>query len=116
MERKTKIEMYTEIKALLTDKDQIAFIENEIELVKRKNSKKTLTATQKANVEFKNEILATLTLDNPMTIREIQSANEALGGLSNQRVSALLTQLIEANEVERITEKRVSKFILKEED
>lgn len=115
MERKTKIEMYTEIKALLTNKDQIAFIENEIELVKRKNSKKTLTATQKANVEFKDEILATLTPDNPMTIKEIQSANEALADLSNQRVSALLTQLIEANKVERVIEKRVSKFILKED-
>lgn len=115
MERKTKIEMYTEIKALLTDKDQIAFIENEIELVKRKNSKKTLTATQKANVEFKDEILATLSTDNPMTIKEIQSANEVLADLSNQRVSALLTQLIEANKVERVIEKRVSKFLLKED-
>jgi hypothetical protein len=115
MERKTKIEMYTEIKALLTDKDQIAFIENEIELVKRKNSKKTLTATQKANVEFKDEILVTLSTDNPMTIKEIQSANEVLADLSNQRVSALLTQLIEVNKVERVIEKRVSKFLLKED-
>lgn len=112
MEKKTKIEMFTEIKALLTDADQIAFIENEIELVKRKNSKKTLTATQKANIEFKNEILATLSDNMPMTITEIQSANEVLADLSNQRVSALLTQLVNSNEVARVIEKRVSRFYL----
>lgn len=112
MEKKTKIEMFTEIKALLTDADQIAFIENEIELVKRKNSKKTLTATQKANIEFKNEILATLSDNTPMTITEIQSANEVLADLSNQRVSALLTQLVNSNEVARVIEKRVSRFYL----
>lgn len=109
MEKKTKIEMFTEIQKVLTDKEMIAFLEDQKELVRKKNSKKSLTPTQKANIDFKNIILNALT-DEPVNISTLQSIEPQLADLSNQRVSALLTQLITENKVKRVIEKRKSFF------
>jgi len=107
--KKTKIEMITEIKALLTNKEQIAFLDNEIALIKKKNAKRTPSVNQKENVSLKDIILTTLT-DTPMSISDIQEANATLALLSNQRVSALLKQLVDINKVERVVDKKKVAF------
>ena len=45
-----------------------------------------------------------------MTISEMQKVNAELGELSNQRISALVRQLLADGKVERIEEKRKAYF------
>mgnify|MGYP003476065849 FL=1 len=48
-----------------------------------------------------------------MTITEIQTSNEDLKELSNQKISALLKQLVDTDLVERIVDKKKTYFQIK---
>lgn len=110
----TKIEMFTEIKKTLTNKEHIAFLEHEIELLEnKKSSVRKPTANQVANENFMIEIIEVLeNFDKPITISEIQDNNESLALLTNQRITSLLGKLIANGKVERTTEKRKAYFAL----
>jgi hypothetical protein len=115
MNKVTKKDMYNAIKAIeavAANEDMVAFIDHEIELLNKKyHGKKKATKTQEENVGIKNTICATLaSLDKAVTVTELQNANSELATLSNQRVSALLRQLVDAGEVVRTTDKRKSYF------
>lgn len=90
----------------------VKFIEHELELLAKKNSaEKKPTAVQIANEGIKSVILETLAEnDKMMTISEMQKANAGLGELSNQKISALVKQLIAEEKVEKIEEKRKAYF------
>lgn len=90
----------------------VAFIEHELELLANKNKgDKKPTAQQILNSDIKEKIL-TLLKENEkaMTITEIQKADAELSEMSNQKVAALVRQLIDDKQVERITEKRKAYF------
>lgn len=108
----TKKEMFAQILTHLTDENEIAFINHEIELLNHKVSgTRKPTATQIANESFKNSILQTLIdSEKALSISEIQQECDDVALLTNQRVSALLKQLVESNLVERIVEKRKAFF------
>ena len=109
----TKKEMFTMIKAQVKDNaEMVAFIDHEIELLDKKASNKKATKTQEANVGIKSTILAVLEGAKPMTVTEMQGASAELGELSNQKVSALVRQLVEAGEVVKTIDKKVSRFSL----
>ena len=109
----TKKEMFTMIKAQVKDNaDMVAFINHEIELLDKKASNKKATKTQEANVGIKSTILAVLEGGKSMTVTEMQGASAELGELSNQKVSALVRQLVEAGEVVKTIDKKVSRFSL----
>ena len=109
----TKKEMFTMIKAQVKDNaEMVAFIDHEIELLDKKASNKKATKTQEANVGIKSTILAVLEGGKSMTITEMQGASVELGKLSNQKVSALVRQLVDAGDVVRIIDKKVSRFSL----
>ena len=112
MKKMTKKEMFAQIKTRLTNAEEIAFIEHEIELLENKASgTRKPTANQVANESFMVDIISVLTESGkPMTIGEIQKANESLALLTNQRVSALLTKLVNNGTVVRTTEKRKAYF------
>ena len=61
------------------------------------------------NEEIKAQILEVMTSE-PKAIKELQAENESLAEYTNQKLSALLKQLVGENKVERIEEKRVAKF------
>lgn len=108
----TKVEMFNAIKTVVADNEEfVAFIDHEIELLNKKSTNKKPSKTQVENEEYKAEILATLTSDG-VTVTELQSKSEILGSLSNQRVSALLRQMIEANLVVKVVDKKKSYFSL----
>ena len=68
---------------------------------------------QLKNVEkhIKEKIVATLEkLGRPALITEIQSANTELATYSNQKMSALLTQLVSANVIVREVDKKKAYF------
>jgi hypothetical protein len=115
MKKLTKIEMFTKIMKGLTNADEIAFIEHEIELLENKKaSVRKPTATQIANETFKKDIVKFLQEnDGKFTITEMIENCNALYLLTNQRVSALVSQLVNDNILERIEEKRKAYFTIK---
>ena len=113
----TKKEMFTRIKAQVKDNaEMVAFIDHEIELLDKKASNKKATKTQEANVGIKSTILAVLEGGKSMTVTEMQGASAELGELSNQKVSALVRQLVEAGKVVKTIDKKVSRFSLADTD
>ena len=115
MEKKmTKREMFEQIKAnyALTDAE-VKFIDHELELLAKKNSaEKKPTATQVANEGIKKSIVAGMEVGKKYTITDLMKSIPAIADLSNQRVSALVRQLIEDNLVIRTEEKRKAYFSL----
>lgn len=114
----TKKEMFTQIMAnyALTDEER-AFIEHEIELLEKKNTRKdgskAMTATQKANEGLKARIVEILSkADEPMSVSEIAKSDSELAELSGQKVSAIITLLKNDGIVERVEVKRKAFFKL----
>ncbi len=113
---KTKREYFNELKTIVSDNDAlVAFIDHELELLDKKNSApKAPTAKQVENEKIKDYILAHLV--KPMTISEMLKdflADYPIE-LSNQRVSAIVKQLVEDNAVVRTVEKRKAYFSVAE--
>ena len=93
--------------------DLVEFAKGRIAVLDKKAENKKPTKTQEENVAIKNEIASVLTSEGA-TVTEIQSKSEMLGGLSNQRVSALLRQMIADGVVVKTVDKKKSYFALAE--
>lgn len=107
----TKREMFEQIKSHLTDPAEVAFVEHELELLAKKNSAdKKPTAKQVENDGLKQTILDVLTENGGlMTITDIQKSSAELAELSNQRISAIVRQMVGIS-VERVEDKRKAYF------
>lgn len=110
----TKKEMYVAMmnKYAFTVEEK-AFIEHEIELLERKKTgERKLTATQTENISLKEDILSYLVENSNriFTVSELIKEVDTLNELSNQKVSALMTQLKEEHKVVKTIEKRKSYF------
>ena len=94
----------------------VSFIEHEVELLTKKNSRSGKpTKTQVENEAIKTQIVSILErVGKPMTVTQLLAENE-LADLSNQKVSALLTQLRKSGEVVRTIEKKVAFYSLADE-
>jgi hypothetical protein len=80
-------------------------------LEKRQGENRKPTKTQEANELLKQEILASMEDEKCYTITEMLKEFEALAGLTNQKVSALVRQMMENDKtVVKIIEKRTSYF------
>lgn len=93
----TKREMFTAIRTVVAnDAEMVAFIDHEIELLDKKSSAtRRPSKTQIENDGFKAEILEYLaSADAPKSIKELQSEIESLAGLTNQRITHMLTDLV----------------------
>lgn len=108
----TKKDYFNELKGLVSDRqDLVDFIDHEIELLSKKSSRTAPTKTQVENEFVKEKIVATLVgLDKFVTITELQEANVELANYSNQKISALLKQLVETNQVLRQVDKKKAYF------
>ena len=109
----TKREMYTAIrKAVADNEEMVAFIDHEIELLNRKSaSPKKPTKTQVENEGYKADIVAYLTsADAPKTIKEMQANITSLAGLTNQRITHMLTDLVKSEVVRKDYVKKVPYF------
>ena len=89
-------------------KELLNFITHEVELLNKKNSRSGKPTTRQIeNEKIKTSILAILECGKPLTVTQIMAElNDS--SLSNQRVSALLTQLKDCGEVVRTVEKKVA--------
>ena len=111
----TKRDHFTALLALAeaqNDQALVDFINHELELLTKKNStERKPTAAQKENEGIKAIILAALTT-TPTSISDLQKKDAALAEISNQKISALLRQLIIDNKVVRTEDKKKALFAL----
>lgn len=115
----TKREMFAEIRKVVIDNaEMVAFIDHEVELLNRKSGgTRKPTKTQLENTQFKADILNALTeVGKPVTIKELCEACPTIAGLTNQRITHMLTDLRKNGEVTREYIKRVAYFTLGAED
>lgn len=80
-----------------------------IQFEKKNSAEKKPTATQIANEGIKNLILEVIG-NSSLTITEMQKINGELAELSNQKISALLKQMVENGSVVREEIKRKAYF------
>ena len=111
----TKREMFNLIATVNADNAEIVdFCAHEVELLDaHKSSKRGMTATQKANVVVKDAIVEALsTIGKAVTVTELIATSDALAGFTNQKISALLRQMVIANEVVKTIEGKKAFFSL----
>ena len=115
----TKREMFVAIAnvaEVAANEEMMNFINHEIELLDNRKGKgsKGMTKTQKENEGIKELILATLAeKEDKVTVSDLV-ATDALNGYSNQKISALLRQLVTSGQVEKTMEKKKAFFSLAE--
>ena len=122
-DKMTKKDWFETIKAFLEESDfepkeeALNFLSHEIELLNKKSSSGKKTKNQKENEEIKKLILVALELfGKPVTVTTMIKENSEMNKLSPQKLSALLKQLVESEEVVRTVEKRVPYFSLEKEE
>ena len=116
----TKRDMFNEIIKMMNGEQksvssqaEIDFANHKIELLNKKTSSSSgkQTKTQLENESYKEIILETLkTADKPITISELMRRSETIAELSNQRISAMLSQLRKAEKIVRTYEKKKAYF------
>lgn len=79
--------------------------------VKRNSAEKKPTKTQVANEATKELVLEVLReCGEKLTVSELQTKHEELTAMSNQKVAALVRQLVKEGKVERLEEGRKAYF------
>ena len=95
----------------------VAYLKNELELLKKKSENKKATKNQTENVEIKEVIIEVIGRMGKGRAGEIQLAvqatnKEKYATLTNQRTSAILKQMIDEGTVVKTVDKKVSTFSL----
>lgn len=111
MAKMTKVEMLGAIKNVVADNaEMVAFLDHEIELLGRRNAKgsRGLTKTQKENQEIKARIVDFLGDGEAHTATEIAHGVD----ISQNKATALLTQLKNDGAIVREVVKKVAFFKL----
>ena len=107
------LEMVLAMEEVKSNQELVEKLTKMKEQFEKKNNSSTgskkLTKTQIENEEIKAQILEVMTSE-PKAIKELQAENENLAEYTNQKLSALLKQLVGENKVERVEEKRTVKF------
>lgn len=101
-----------QIEEVKANQELVDFINHEIELLDKKSAGRTAstTANQKANEEIKKVIVSELIKLGKRTISELQKESEELAQYSNQKLSALIKQLVDNGEVTKTVDKKKSYF------
>ena len=119
VKKATKKEMFGKLIELAQENertDLIEFCEHEIDLLNKKASASGQTKTQAENEKIKVVIAEELTrIARAVTISELIKESESLGQYSNQKLSALLKQMVENDKtVTKIIDKKKSLFTIAE--
>ena len=116
----TKMEKFTMLADLPAVKENPVlseFVAHEMELLTKKNvGEKKPTAQQTANAGIQTAILEGLEVGEKYTITDIIKTIPECADLTNQRVSALVRQLVDSGKMVRIEDKRKAYFSLPDED
>ena len=101
-----------EIAEVKENKAMVEYINHELELLEKKNASKSSaeTKTQKENAGIKENLLNEMESGKAYTISDMLKELPCCKELTNQKVSALVRQLIAEDKVVRIEEKRKAYF------
>lgn len=123
MKKTTKRENFEKIIEVLKAngrEDLIEVMQHEIDLLDKKKASGKMTKTQEENETIKALILKVLAnSETPKSITELLNDNEELNKAvngSNQKLSALMTQLKNTNQVVRTQDKKKAVFSLASEE
>lgn len=128
MNKMRVVDKFVAVKAMLNGEavenfsvaDALAFLDERIAITEKKNAspgERKPTALQVENEGIKGVIVATLSaIGQPTAIVDLQKSNAELASLSNQKLSALLTQLVKAGVVVRSEVKGKAHFALATEE
>ena len=112
-----KFEMLSKLNDVKSNPVLSEFVAHEMELLVKKNSaEKKPTAQQTANVGIQTAILEGMEVGEKYTITDIIKTVPECADLTNQRVSALVRQLVDTNKVVRTEDKRKAYFSLATEE
>lgn len=91
----TKAQMFAQILTHLTDEEEIAFINHELELLAKKNASKSNKPTKKQaeNAELIEKIYNAMEVGKSYKASEIQTLVPELADAKIQKVSALITKM-----------------------
>lgn len=126
MKKMNMVSKFAAVKAMLNGEavegftlaDALQFLDERIVQVEKKNAsaangERKLTKTQVENQGIKEQIVSAMgEVNKPVTIADLQKSNANLAALTNQKISALLTQLVKANVVLRTEVKGKAHFEL----
>ena len=90
----------------------VGYLTNELALLDKKSANKKPTAKQTENEGVKAVILEVLGNGSAMTVSEMLATGAFAPETTNQKLSALLRQLIDSKKVVKTVEKKVSRFAL----
>ena len=116
MTKAQKFQMLADLPAVKADPMLSEFIAHEMELLTKKNTAdKKPTAQQEANAGIKNAVL-TLMQEHPNQLYTVSDLLKAVPDLpdtmTNQRMSAIVRQMVDAGQVKRTEDKRKAYFSL----
>lgn len=113
--KKTKRDYFNEILKIEGISDEIkTFVNAELALLDKKNSNRKPTKEQKANENYKEQIMSILSVgaENGITASEVHKAMNYDGDYQVQKTSALLAQLYKAEEIVKGTDGKKTVFYL----
>jgi hypothetical protein len=115
----TKKEKFGMVLDYIQDNEMLVeFINNEINLLTKKASSSTKSKTQLENDNIKSRILEVLMeSQEKFTITDFQNTYEefSISRYSNQKMSALFTQLVNEHKIYKTIDKKKSYFSVKED-
>lgn len=110
----TKRDYFNRILSYAHDED-IEFLQHELELLDRKNSaERKPTAKQVENASFKQDILNWMTVGEQYVVADIVKGVPSIveAGISANRVTAMMTQLVAEGSIVKTVDKRKSYYAL----
>jgi crotonobetainyl-CoA:carnitine CoA-transferase CaiB-like acyl-CoA transferase len=97
---------------VITVDSAIEYLKNEIELLSKKKSSKTSKEKAEANKALKDKISAVLADGEPMRVTDILAKGDFTADTSNQRISAMLRQMVADGVAIRTMDKKTALFSL----
>lgn len=118
VKKMTQKEMFAELIKLAEENERLDLVEfcnGRIAQIEKKASASGQTKTQAENEKIKIVIAEELTrIARAVTISELLKESEELGQYSNQKLSALLKQMVESGIVTRVVDKKKTMFKIAE--
>lgn len=114
MTKAQKFQMLADLPAVKADPMLSEFIAHEMELLAKKNTAdKRPTAQQEANAVIKQNVLTVLADGKKRTVSELlKMVPDLPDTMTNQRMSALVRQMVDAGQVVRSEDKRKAFFAI----
>lgn len=110
----TKRDYFNALRTIVADNEELtAFIDRELELLERKSKSgsKKPTKTQLENEKLKADIMVALTeADTMLNIKELMAVCPTITKLSNQKITHLLTPLVNEGKLVKTYVKKVPYF------